>query len=330
MSAPMYCPGLKMEKDKRRKMIVLTGPTAIGKTALSIRLAKAVGGEIVSADSVQVYRGMDIGSAKIRPEEMQGVPHHLIDVLDIADPFDAAAFQRMAKEAMEGIWQRGHIPILTGGTGFYIQGVVYDIDFTKNDGDLTLRHQLEEIGSGPDGPARLHAMLKEVDPKSAEEIHENNVRRTIRAIEFFRQTGRKMSEHNQEERAKESPYNFVYFVLDDERPFVYERIDRRVDLMMEQGLPDEVKRLVQQGACRSMTSMQALGYKEMLDYLDGEISLDEAVYRIKRDTRHFAKRQITWFRREKEVTWIRRQDFGREEDRILSAMLEILKKHCII
>lgn len=311
------------------KLVVITGPTAVGKTELSIRMAKAIGGEIVSADSVQVYRGMDIGSAKIRPEEMQGIPHHLIDVLDPVEPFDAATFQRMAKEAMQGIWQRGHIPVLVGGTGFYIQGVVYDIDFTKNDGDMTLRHELEKIAQEPGGPARLHEMLKECDPRSAAEIHENNVKRAIRAIEFFRQTGQTMSEHNQEERARSSPYNFVCFVLDDERPVVYERIDRRVDLMIRQGLVEEVAGLRQKGVFKGMTSMQALGYKEILDYLDGSITLDEAIYRIKRDTRHFAKRQITWFKREKEVTWINKADYGRDEDRILQAMLDILNAHGI-
>lgn len=318
-----------LSSDKK-KLVVLTGPTAVGKTELSVRMAKAIGGEIISADSVQVYRGMDIGSAKIRKEEMEGVPHHLIDVLDPEEPFDAATFQKMAVEAMEGIWGRGHIPILVGGTGFYIQGVIYDIDFTENNGDLTYRHELEALAEGPDGPQILHRMLSEADPISANEIHENNVRRTIRALEFYQQTGQTMSAHNKEERARSSPYNFVYFVLNDERPMVYERIDRRVDVMMEQGLVEEVRRLRERGVTRQMTSMQALGYKEILDYLDGNITLEEAVYRIKRDTRHFAKRQLTWLRREKEVTWIRRQDYGRDNDRILGAMMDILREHGII
>lgn len=314
----------------KKKLVVLTGPTAVGKTELSIRLAKRTGGEIISADSVQVYRGMDIGSAKITPEEMQSVPHHMIDVLDPDEPFDAAAFQRMAKQTMEGIWKRGRLPILVGGTGFYIQGLVYDIDFTANDGDLTLRRSLEEIAGEPGGPSRLHRMLEECDPDSAGRIHENNVKRTIRAIEFFRQTGQTMSMHNREERARSSPYNFVCFVLTDDRQIVYDRIDRRVDRMIEQGLVDEVRSLRARGVRRGMTSMQALGYKEILDYLDGVIPLDEAVARIKRGTRHFAKRQITWFKREKEVTWISKADFCRDDDRILTAMLDILREHHIL
>ncbi len=316
--------------NQQNKLVVLTGPTAVGKTELSIRLAKEIGGEIISADSMQVYRGMDIGSAKITKEEMQGVPHHLIDILDPTEPFDAALFQKLAKQAMEGIRERGHVPILVGGTGFYIQGVIYDIDFTKNDGDMTYRHQLEKISLEPGGPGRLHEMLMEADPESAEEIHENNVKRTIRAIEFYHQTGLRMSEHNREERAKNSPYRFVCFVLCDDRAVMYDRIDRRVDRMVEAGLVGEVTKLRNMGVTRSMTSMQGLGYKEIMDYLDGSISLPEAVRRIKRDTRHFAKRQLTWFRREKEVTWISRKDYDRDNDRILQAMLKILKQRQII
>ena len=315
---------------EEKKVVVLTGPTAAGKSDLSIELAKRSGGEIISADSVQVYRGMDIGSAKITKEQMQKVPHHLIDILDPDQPFDAAIFQKLCKEAMEGIYRRGRIPILVGGTGFYIQGVLYDIDFTENDGDMTLRHQLEALSQSPGGPGKLHGMLREVDPESASQIHENNVRRVIRAIEFYRQTGQTMSEHNKKERARSSPYNFVCFVLYDDRQVLYDRIDLRVDRMMKQGLVDEVRNLRETGVARSMTSMQALGYKEIMDYLDGEITLDEAVRRIKRDTRHFAKRQLTWFRREKEITWIHKNEYGRDDARILDAMLDILGKHGII
>lgn len=313
-----------MENDKQR-LVVLTGPTAVGKTDLSLSLAKRIGGEIVSADSIQVYRGMDIGSAKIRPDQMQGIPHHLIDILDPTQAFDAASFQKMAKEAMEGIWQRGHIPILVGGTGFYIQGVLYDIHFTEHDTDHSIRRDLETIGSEPDGMSRLHAMLREADPESADRIPMQNLKRTIRALEFFRQTGQTMSAHNREERGRTSPYHFVYFVLNDDRSAIYNRIDRRVDRMMEEGLVKEVKGLLDQGVRRDMTSMQGLGYKEMAAYLEGDLSLEEAVYRIKRDSRHFAKRQLTWFRREKEVCWIDRQQYGGDRDRILAAMLDILQ-----
>ena len=318
------------QEEEKKKLIVLTGPTASGKTALSVRLAEKIGGEIISADSMQVYRGMDIGSAKIRPDEMRGVPHHLIDVLDPDEPFDAALFQHLAKKAMDGIWSRGHIPILAGGTGFYIQGVVYDIDFTENDGDMSLRRELEAIGREASGKERLHEMLRKVDPDAAEQIHPNNVKRTIRAIEYHRQTGQTMSAHTREERCRTSPYQFVYFVLEDERDVLYRRIDQRVEEMIRQGLEEEVRTLRARGVTREMTSMQGLGYKEMMDYLDGLIPYEEAVRRIQRDTRHFAKRQLTWFRRERDVTWIRKQDYGRDPDRILAAMLDILQQRGII
>lgn len=313
-----------------RKLIVLTGPTAVGKTALSIRLAQDIGGEIISADSMQVYRGMDIGSAKIRPEERQGVPHFLIDVLDPSESFDVTKFQRLAKEAMQQIYGRGHIPILVGGTGFYIQSVVYDIDFTENDPDPGYRRKLEELSRESGGPERLHALLLQADPESAGQIHPNNVKRTIRALEFHHQTGRKISEHNQKQHARTSPYHFVYFVLNDDRDRVYKRIDRRVGLMMEEGLEEEVRRLRDMGLTQNMVSMQGLGYKQMLDYLDGKISKEEAVRLIQRDTRHFAKRQITWFKREQDVIWIDRGKYGQDEERILKAMEDILRQKEII
>ena len=310
----------------RPRLVVLTGPTAVGKTALSTELAAAIGGQIISADSMQVYRGMDIGSAKIRPEEMNGIRHYLIDILDPQEAFDIVQFQTLAKEAMEKIYAAGHIPVIVGGTGFYIQSVVYDIDFAENDGDTAYRRMLEE---DPD-PQKLHRMLEEVDPESAAEIHSNNIKRTIRALEFYHQTGKKISEHNAQEREKESPYNFAYFVLNDERAKVYDRIDRRVDLMMEDGLEDEVRRLKEAGMTQDMVSMKGLGYAELLHYLNGDYPLEEAVRLIKRNTRHFAKRQITWFKREKEVTWIDRGLYDNDERKILDAMLQVLREKGII
>ena len=310
----------------RPRLVVLTGPTAVGKTALSTELAAAIGGEIISADSMQVYRGMDIGSAKIRPEEMNGIRHYLIDILNPQEAFDIVQFQTLAKEAMEKIYAAGHIPVIVGGTGFYIQSVVYDIDFAENDGDTAYRKMLEE---DPD-PQKLHRMLEEVDPVSAAEIHSNNIKRTIRALEFYHQTGKKISEHNAQEREKESPYNFAYFVLNDDRAKVYERIDRRVDLMMEEGLEDEVRRLKEAGMTQDMVSMKGLGYAELLHYLNGDYPLGEAVRLIKRNTRHFAKRQITWFKREKEVTWIDRGLYDNDERKILDAMLQVLREKGII
>lgn len=310
-----------MSENKKKPMIILTGPTAVGKTDLSIQLAKAMNGEIISADSMQVYRHMDIGSAKVTPEEMDGVPHHLIDVLEPEEEFNVVVFQKLAKEALTGIYERGHIPIIVGGTGFYIQALLYDIDFTENDGDTAIRRELEKLAQ-TQGAGCLHQMLQEIDPESAAAIHQNNVKRVIRAIEFYRQTGKKISLHNEQEREKQSPYQFLYYVLDTDRKTLYERIDRRVDLMMEHGLVDEVKHLADMGCTRDMVSMQGLGYKEILDYLSGEIPLEEAVYILKRDTRHFAKRQITWFKRERDVRWLELEQFQNDRKKVLKHILD--------
>lgn len=313
----------------KKPLIVLTGPTAVGKTKLSISLAKAVDGEIISADSMQVYRQMDIGSAKIRPGEMKGIPHYLVDVLNPDEAFHVVRFQEMAKQAMSEIYQKGKIPILTGGTGFYIQAVLYDIDFTKNGGDSTYRRELEKLAK-TEGAKYLHEMLSKVDPQSAQEIHAHNIKRVIRALEYFHQTGQQISKHNQCERLKESPYCFAYFVLNEDRKLLYERINLRVDQMMDEGLEDEVRGLKEQGFTRDMVSMQGLGYKEMLDYLDGACSLEDAVSVIKRDTRHFAKRQITWFKRERDVIWIDKEKYHYNEEEMLEKMIaELIKKGII-
>lgn len=313
----------------KKPIIVLTGPTAVGKTSLSIKLAKAVNGEIISADSMQVYKGMDIGSAKIMPAEMDGVPHHLIDVLEPTEDFNVVTFQKLCKEAMQGIYERGRIPVLTGGTGFYIQAVLKDIDFTNNDEDTSYREELEKLAQEK-GAEVLHEMLKEVDPASAEAIHANNIKRVIRALEFYHQTGKRISEHNDQESQKQSPYNFAYFVLNDDRAKLYERIEKRIDIMLEQGLIEEVKSLAAKGLSRGYVSMQGLGYKEILDYLDGELTLDEAIYVLKRDTRHFAKRQITWFKRECDVIWVNKPEFDYDEGKILTFLLECLKDKNIL
>ena len=314
----------------RKPLIILAGPTAVGKTSLSIRLAKETGGEIISADSMQVYRHMDIGSAKITKEEMDGVPHYLVDVLEPEEEFNVVRFQQMAKEAAEKIWEKGKIPLVVGGTGFYIQALLYDIDFTENDGDESYRRQLEQKASDEEGASELYEMLKRVDPKAAQEIHPRNIKRIIRALEFYHQTGRKISEHNETQRQKESPYNYAYFVLTDERSRLYERIDRRVDLMMEQGLLDEVRYLKERGVRKDSTAMQGLGYKELYAYLEGEYPLDEAVRIIKRDTRHFAKRQLTWFKRERDVIWADKSEIGHDEGKLADYMLGYLREKNII
>ena len=314
----------------RKPLIILAGPTAVGKTSLSIRLAKETGGEIISADSMQVYRHMDIGSAKITKEEMDGVSHYLVDVLEPEEEFNVVRFQQMAKEAAEKIWEKGKIPLVVGGTGFYIQALLYDIDFTENDGDESYRRQLEQKGSDEEGASELYEMLKTVDPKAAQEIHPRNIKRVIRALEFYHQTGKKISEHNETQRQKESPYHYAYFVLTDERSRLYERIDQRVDLMMEEGLLDEVCYLKERGVRKDSTAMQGLGYKELYEYLEGRYPLDEAVRIIKRDTRHFAKRQLTWFKRERDVIWADKSVIGQEEEKLADYMLGCLREKEII
>lgn len=311
-----------------RPLIILTGPTAVGKTALSISLAKAVGGEIISADSMQVYRHMDIGSAKIRPEEMQGVPHYLIDEISPKERFDVVRFQQLALSYMDVIYKHGHIPILTGGTGFYIQSVLYGVEFTEHGEDEAYRRSMQELAD-KEGPAALHRRLMEVDPKAAEEIHENNIKRVIRALEFYHATGTPISVHNERERQKESPYRAAYFVLTDDREKIYERIDRRVDAMLEHGLLDEVRALQRMGCTKDMVSMQGLGYQELLQFLLGELPFEEAVRLIKRDSRHFAKRQLTWFQREKDVIWVDRRQFP-DEDAMLLFMKEKMREKGIL
>ena len=305
----------------KKKIVVLTGPTAVGKTKLSIELAKKIGGEIISADSCQVYKHMDIGSAKIQPEEMGGIPHFLVDELEPSEEFNVVVFQQKTKQYMKEIYERGHIPILVGGTGFYIQAVLYDIHFSQDDDNHQIRENLENLAREK-GVAYMHEELRKIDPASADVIHANNVKRVIRALEYYKLTGQRISEHNEEQRNNESPYAFSYFVLNDHREFLYERIDKRVDEMITEGLVDEVKHLKELGYDRSYVSMQALGYKEIFGYLEGEISLDEAIYIIKRDTRHFAKRQITWFKREKEVLWVNKPDFDYNNDKILDYMYQ--------
>ncbi len=313
----------------KQPLVILTGSTAVGKTALSVRLARAVDGEIISADSMQVYKGMDIGSAKIKPEEMQGIPHHLIDELEPDEPFHVVKFQELAKKYISEIRSRNRIPVLTGGTGFYIQAVLYDIDFTENQEEEEYRRFLEKEAREKGGEY-LHGLLTAVDPQAAGEIHPHNIKRMIRALEFFHLTGSPISEHNARERERKTPYNAAYFVLNDRREEIYDRIDRRVDQMIQNGLVGEVESLKKRGFTRDMVSMQGLGYKEMLDYLEGKLSLEEAVRIIKRDTRHFAKRQLTWFRRERDVIWIQRDQYRSDEDAMLRDMLEILRERKII
>ena len=311
--------------ENENRLVVISGPTASGKSEIAVELARKIGGEVISADSMQVYRHMDIGSAKITLEEMMGVPHYMIDVAEPTENFDVARFAEEAKAHVRDIQRRGKVPILCGGTGFYIQAVTRDIDFTESGSDEAYRSELAKYAETY-GNEALHARLREIDPESADAIHANNVKRVIRALEYYRQTGEKISEHNIRESERPSPYDLHFYVIHCDRQALYDRIDRRVDFMMDMGLIDEVMYLKAMGLTRDMVSMQGLGYKEMLDYLDGMYDLEEAVRILKRDSRHYAKRQITWFKREKEAVWIRREDFNNDTFKIVDFLVNDLRK----
>ncbi len=312
-----------MNETERKKLIVIAGPTAAGKSAAAVKTAKMIGGEIISADSMQVYRHMDIGTAKIMPEEQEGVPHHLLDICDPDEPYDVFRFQKDALDALEKITAKGKIPIVCGGNGFYIQALTKDIHFDENHTDTGYRGELLKIAE-EEGPQALHRMLSEFDPVSAEAIHPNNVHRVVRAIEFYHETGSVISDHNRTERSRPSPYDLIYFVLSDERPHLYSRIEKRTDQMMEAGFPKEVEALREMGYDSSLASMNGLGYKEMNAWMDGLLSLDGAVSLIKRNTRHYAKRQLTWFRREDGCRWILRDRFNDSTQAIAEEICRII------
>ena len=313
------------DKGKKQPLLVLAGPTAVGKTELSLRMAEELNGAVISADSMQVYRQMDIGSAKIMPEERRGIPHYLIDVLDPEEDFNVFRFQQMAGEAIAEIHEKGMLPILTGGTGFYIQAVLKNIDFTENEGHQEIRTQMEALAQAQ-GPEAVYRELQKLDPEAAAEIHPHNVKRVIRAIEYYQMTGKPISAHNREQRERRSAYHSALFVLTDERQRLYENINRRVDLMMENGLVEEVRRLVGRGLTEDNISMKGIGYRELFPYFRGEISLEQAVEEIKKDTRHFSKRQITWFKREEDAIWVNKKDFGYDEEKILAYLLKTWKE----
>lgn len=283
-------------------VVIVAGPTAAGKSEVSIQLAQMAGGQIISADSMQVYRYMDIGSAKLDRSRMGGIKHHLIDVLDPTEEFNVSVFTDLASEAIEEIKKEGSLPIICGGTGFYIQALIKGIDFSDREVDSTIREELESEAESK-GTGYIEEMAARVDPEYASANH-GNTKRLIRALEYYRLTGQRMSEKNAREMKQGYRYEPLFFVLTMPRELLYERIDRRVDLMMEEGLLDEVRHLIDMGVKRDMTSMQGLGYRQIYDHLMGETDLHSAVEEIKKQTRHFAKRQLTWFRREKDAIWI--------------------------
>ena len=313
------------QPEQKIPLIVIEGPTSAGKSEVAVLVAERIGGEIISADSMQVYRGMDIGTGKIRPEEMNGIPHYLLDIADPEDAFDLARFKNLAKEAILRVRKNGHIPVLCGGTGFYIQAVVKDIDFSSASPSPAYREELENYAE-EHGNEALHGILAEKDPDAAAAIHPNNRKRVIRALEFLRETGGKISEKNRNDKEQPSPYDAMIFFIDMDRADLYGKLEKRVDLMLEEGLVNEVRALRERGLTKKDVAMQGLGYKEILSYLDGEIPYEEAVRVLKRDTRHFAKRQLTWFRHDREAVRIAREEYGNDPVKIAEAIIRIIRE----
>ncbi len=304
-----------------KDIVIIAGPTAVGKTDLSIFLAKQIDGEIISADSMQVYKGMDIGTGKITAGEMMGVKHHLIDILDPGEDFNIAMFVKLAKEAIADIRSRGKMPIIVGGTGFYIQALLKDVEF-EDEEDSSYREMLyKELEDK--GAEYVHDLLKDIDEVSFNEIPVNNSKRVIRALEYYHFHNEPISAHNERLKNTDYAYNEALFCITNDRQTIYDNIEKRVDKMLSMGLLNEVKGLLDRGLTEDDVSMKGLGYKEFIPYFKGECTLDEAIYVLKRDTRHFAKRQLTWFRKEKNVIYINKSDFS-GIDEILDYMTGII------
>lgn len=310
----------------KKPLIVIGGPTACGKTGLSICIAKEIGGEVISADSMQIYRGMDIGTAKVTPEEAEGIPHYLIDELNPDEEYHVMLFQKKAKAYMEKIWAKGKIPILVGGTGFYINALLYDTDFTETENDTAFREECYRIAR-EEGAQVLYARLQKIDPVYAENIHANNIKRVTRALEYHYLTGQKFSEHNAAQKKKESPYHAAVLLLTMERERLYARIEERIDAMLAQGLLAEVQGLLESGYAPHLVSMQGIGYKEIVPYLQGKCSLEDAVLTLKANTRHFAKRQMTWFQRQIDGLWI---DMSKPKEDVVAEALRYIRAQGIL
>lgn len=313
----------------KKPLILIAGPTASGKTKTSVLLAKAINGEIISADSMQIYTGMDIGTAKIKPEEMEGVPHYMIDEWPASYPCSVAVFKERVNTYLEAIYAKGKIPILVGGTGFYINAILYNTQFEETEADTTYRKHLEEVAK-TQGALVLHEQLKAVDAKSAQAIHPNNVKRVIRALEYYKDTGVPISAHNEKEKEKreenESPYDYTFFALSMERATLYERINQRIDQMMEEGLVAEVRSFYESGLSLDLPSMKAIGYKEFFPYFKGEQSLEVCTEKLKQNTRNYAKRQMTWFRHQADPIFIEVDQLNFDAKAITQKMLDYLKE----
>jgi tRNA dimethylallyltransferase len=294
------------QASPKPKLLVLVGPTAVGKTRLSLQVAADLGAEIISGDSMQVYRGMDIGTAKATLEERRQVPHHMIDIHDPDHPFSVAEFQERVRHLILDIHDRGKLPFIVGGTGLYVESVCYDFHFSQGGSDEDFREE-QQAFADLHGAEALLDKLREVDPESAERLHANDVRRVIRALELYHLTGERLSDRLRVQK-KQSTYELCIIGLTMDRALLYKRIEERVDLMLEEGLLDEVRHLLEHGYDKSYISMQGLGYKEIIDYLEGSLSWDETVYLLKRDTRRFAKRQLSWFRHMKDIEWVDMSD----------------------
>ena len=294
------------------KICIIAGPTAVGKTDISLALARNLFGEIISADSAQVYKYMDVGTAKLKKDEMHSIRHYMIDEVTPDKDFSVALFKEKAEGYIRDINERGKLPIITGGTGLYINSLLNNLDFTDSISDEGFRKEMQDIAKCK-GTDYVHSMLEAVDPASYKKLHPNDLRRVIRALEVHKYTGRPISYYQEESRKQPPKYKFAYITLTMDRKRLYDRIDQRVDKMMAEGLVEEVEGLIRMGYDRSLTSMQALGYKEIADYLQGGISKEEAVRVLKRDTRHYAKRQLTWFRRDQRVNWVDIDSFFKKD-----------------
>lgn len=303
---------MQQEVNYKPNIVIIVGPTAVGKTDISIATAKALNGEIISADSAQVYKYMDIGTAKITPDEMLGVKHYMINEVTPDQSFSVANFRDCADKYIHEITAKGKLPIIAGGTGLYINALLNNLDFTKSVGDEDFRENMQELADNK-GNEYLYEMLKAVDIESYQRLHSNDVRRVIRALEVYEFTGKTISYFQEESKKIPSRYNCAYIGLTMDRQKIYDRIEQRVDTMIKEGLIEEVRKLLNMGYNRDLVSMQALGYKEIVRYLEGEISLEESILIIKRDSRHYAKRQLTWFRRDERIKWFNIDEY---KDRI--------------